>query len=88
MTEHNKRKVSIQVSNNSVGGVCNFLGSVLTQQRFEMVDQHYSWITAQSFIRQAKESTPFLLHEGGPTPKERAHLGLASSFYMFVSSPP
>ena len=41
-----------------VGGVCNFLGSVLPQQRFETVDQCYSSVTAQSFIQQTKDSTP------------------------------
>ena len=44
-------------------------------------------VTAQSFIWQAKEST-LSRHEGGPTPKERPQSVLASSFYMFVSSPP
>ena len=28
------------------GAVCNFLGSVLPQQRFEMADQCYSLVTA------------------------------------------
>ena len=38
-----------------VEGVCNFLSSVSPQQRYEMVDQCYSSVTAQSFIRwQAK----------------------------------
>ena len=41
-----------------VGGECNFLSSVLPQQRFEMMDQCYSLVTAQSFIWQAKVSTP------------------------------
>ena len=70
----------------SVGGVCNFLTYVSLQQRIEMVDQCYSSITAQSFIRQAKESTPSS-REGGPTSKERLNLLLASSFYSFVSFP-
>ena len=66
--------------------MCNFLGSVLPQQRFEMVDQCYSLITAQGFIWQAKESTPFPLHDSGPTPKERAQSRLASAFFRL--SPP
>ena len=67
--------------------VCTLLSSVLPQQRFEMADQCYSSVTAQSFIWQAKESTP-LRHEGGLTPKERSQSILASSFYMLVSSLP
>ena len=70
-----------------VGGVCNFLGSVLPQQRFEMADQCYSSVTAQSFIQQAKESTPSR-HEDRPTGKESPQSGLASSFYMFCLLPP
>ena len=50
--------------------MCNFLGSVLPQQIFEMVDQCYSSVTAQSFIQQTKDSTPFR-HEGGPTIEEK-----------------
>ena len=34
----------------SVRAVCNFLVSILLQQRFEMADQCYSSVTAQSFI--------------------------------------
>ena len=70
-----------------VEGVCNFLGSVLLQQRFEMVDQCYSSVTAQSFIQQAKESIPSR-HEDRPTGKERPQSSLASSFYMFCLLPP
>ena len=69
-----------------VGGVCNFLGSDSRQQRFGMADHCYSSLMAQSFIWQAKESTP-LRHEGGLTPKERSQSILASSLYMFVSFP-
>ena len=32
-----------------VGGVCNFLGCVSPQQRFEMVDQCYSSVTAEFY---------------------------------------
>ena len=53
-----------------MSGECNFLGSVLPQQRFEMVDQCYSSVTAQSFIQQTKDGTPFR-HEGGPTIEEK-----------------
>ena len=70
-----------------VGGVCNFLASVSPQQRFEMVDQCYSSVIAESFIWQTKDSTPSR-HEGRPTPKERLQSVLASSFYTFVFSTP
>lgn len=53
----------------SVGRVCNFLGSVSQQQRFEMADQCYSSefhsakFRAQSFIQQTRNRTP-MRHEG------------------------
>ena len=68
-----------------VGIVCNFLISVLPQLRFEMVDQCYSSVTAQSFIRQAKESTPSRC-EGGPTPKERSKHYFLYSFPLWLVS--
>ena len=58
-----------------VGGVCNFLASVSPQQRFEMVDQCYSSVIAESFIWQTKDSTPSR-HEGRPTPKGEASICL------------
>ena len=80
---HNKNLDTFQVfSIRYVTGVCNFLGSVSLQQRFEMADQCYSSVTVQSFIRQVKESTPSR-REGGLTPKERPQSNLASSFYTF-----
>ena len=78
-------RLNLRHSTRYVLGVCNFLGSVSLEQRFDMVGQCYSLVTAQSFIPQAKESTP-LRCEGGPTPKERSQSVLASSVYMFVSS--
>ena len=66
--------------------MCNFLSSLSPQQRFETVDQCYSSIRAQSFIQQAKESTPSR-REGGLISKERPQSVLASSFHMFVSYP-
>ena len=69
------------------GEMCNFFGSVSLQQKFEAMDQCYSSVTAQSFIQQAKESTPSR-HEDRPTGKERPQSGLASSFYMFCLLPP
>ena len=67
-----------------VRGVCNFLGSVSPQQRFVMVDQYYPSVTAQNFIQQTKESTPFR-HEGRLTTKEGPIL--PPLFTWFVSSP-
>ena len=66
----------------TVGVVFNFLSSVLPQQIFETVDQCSSLVTAQSFIRQTKDSPPSR-HEGRLTPKERPQ----SSFYMFCLLP-
>ena len=52
---HNKNLDTFQVfSIRYVTGVCNFLGSVSLQQRFETADQCYSSVTVQSFIRQVK----------------------------------
>ena len=31
----------------AVGGMCNFLSSLSLQQKFEMADQCYSYVTAQ-----------------------------------------
>ena len=54
-----------------VGGVCNFLGSVSSQQKFERTGGWTS-VTAPcyqlSFIQKAKENTSSR-HEGGPTQK-------------------
>jgi len=33
-----------------VGGLCDFFGSVLPQQKFEMVDQCYSSVTAKFYF--------------------------------------
>ena len=44
-----------------------------------------SMVTAQSFIRQTKDSIPSR-RDGTPTPKERPQSILASSFYTCVSS--
>ena len=68
-----------------VGRVYNFLVSVSPQQRFEMADQCYSSVTAQSFIRQEKESTRSR-YEGGPTPKERPVHYFLYSFPLWLVS--
>ena len=75
-----------------VRGVCNFLGSVSLQQKFEAIN---GLVLQLSFIWQAKESTSSK-HEGRPTPKtwsvervEQRSEGLYfdSSFYMFFPPP-
>ena len=66
-------------------GVYNSLSCVSPQQKFEM----WTSVTALlqlSFIPQAKESIP--RRKGRLAPKEGPQSVLASSFYMFVSSPP
>ena len=76
-----KRQISVQ----SVGGVCNFLSSASPQQRFEMVDQCYSSVSAQ-FYRQAKDSLPSKC-EGRLTPKgESLNLSWLYLFIHLVSS--
>jgi len=67
--------------------VCNFLGSVLTQQRFKMANQYYSLVTAQSFICQTKDRKPWR-REGRLAPTERPQSLLASSFYVLSPPPP
>ena len=69
-----------------VRGVCNFLGSVSLQQRFEMADQCYSSVTAEFYLASKGKYT--LKAWGGPTPKETPQSTLASPFIRFVSSPP
>ena len=67
-------------------GVYNSLSCVSPQQKFEM----WTSVTALlqlSFIPQAKESIPSR-RKGRLAPKEGPQSVLASSFYMFVSSPP
>ena len=66
--------------------MCTLLSSVLPQQRFEMADQCYNSVTAQSFIWQTKDST-LLRHEGRWAPKEMLQPILAPCFIHFVSSP-
>ena len=42
--------LNLSHSNRDVGGMCNFLSSVSPQQRFEMVDQCYSSVTAEFYL--------------------------------------
>ena len=46
-----------------VRGVCNFLSSVLRQERFEMADQCYSSVTAQFY---SASKGKHILEAGGP----------------------
>ena len=48
-----------------VGGVCDFLSSVLPQQKFEMVDQCYSSVTAQFYLLWTPFSYSNYLTEAG-----------------------
>ena len=62
--------IQVMAPEMSGGRVCNFLGSVSPQQRFEKACQCYSSVIAQNFIQQTENST-LSRHEGGLTPKER-----------------
>ena len=66
-----------------VGGVCNFPGSVSSQQKIEGADGP---VLQLSFIWQANENTS-LKHEGKPTQKtgreKRPRLKFGSSFLVF-----
>ena len=42
--------LNLSHSTRDVGGMCNFLSSVSPQQRFEMVDQCYSSVTAEFYL--------------------------------------
>ena len=70
-----------------IRGVCNFLGSVLPQQKIEVTDGS---VLQLSLIWQAKENTS-LMHEGGRPKRceEREAPGsvLASPFICFFSLP-
>ena len=71
-------RLSPSHSTTDVRGVCNFLGSVSPQQKFEAMDQRYSSRTDQcynsmlqlSFIWKTKENTSSR-PEGMPTQKTR-----------------
>ena len=73
-------QVTFETWHPHVRGVYNFLGSVSLQQRFEIADQCYSSVIAQSFFLQTKAW-------GSASPKGESSIS-ASSFYTFVSSPP
>ena len=72
-------------SNRYVGGLCNFLSSVLLQQILDMEDQCYHLITAQFYSASKGKYT----HEawGWADPKGAAQSILTSFFYSVVFSP-
>ena len=67
-----------------VRGVCNFLGSVSPQQKFEVT---YGLVLQFSFIWQAKEN-PTLRHDGWPPKRQEEkriqRLNFGSSFYIYI----
>ena len=76
--------------------ICNFLGSVLPQQKFEAMDRPVllqlsvtAWLQL-NFIWQTKENTSSRLREGQPkrNAEKRERLNFGSSFYVFFFSPP
>ena len=98
-TSHGKYRQQI-IWHGSVGGVCDFLGSVSSQQKIwsdgwtSVTAQFKLWTTViallqLSFICQAKENAS-LKREGGPTQKkwreERGSI-FGSSFYLFFLLP-
>ena len=70
----------------TVRGVCNFLGSVLLQQKFEVTDRS---VLQLSFIWQVNENTS-LRHEGEPTQKTQREEKPAQFWllFLYVFSPP
>ena len=70
-----------------------FSGECITSSVVSHRSKNLKWWTGVtsllqlSFIPQAKESIPSR-HKGRLTPKEGPQSVLASSFYVFVSSPP
>ena len=70
-----------------VRGVCNFLSSVLLQQKFEAM---HGPVLQLSFIWQAKENTS-LRHEGRPTQKTQREEKATAQFwllFLYGFSPP
>ena len=66
--------------------VCTLLSSVLMQQRFEMADQCYNSVTAQSFTWQTKDSTLWAVRADGPQ-RRCLNPSRLPVFICFVSSP-
>ena len=65
--------------------MCNFLGSVSLQQKFEMADQCYSFVTAQFYL--ASEGKHILQVGGWADPKENSGSILAPLFIFFFLLP-
>ena len=86
LTGHIKSSYSISWPQLLCQEVCNFLGSVSPQQRFEMADRCYSPVTAQFYL--ASKGYYTLEVWGQAHPRGGAPVVLASSFYAFVSPLP
>ena len=90
--------MTTMITFNIVGGVCNFLGFVLSQQRFEATDgqcysswmgQCYSSMLQLSLVYKIKENTSLGVRECQPkTGEEKRAPGpiLAPLFICFFSS--
>ena len=83
-------RLNLSHSTRDVWGVCNFLGSVSRQQKFEAMDRPVLQlsVTAQFYLASKKKNAS-LRCEGGPTQKKRREARgsiLAPLFYVF--SPP
>ena len=73
-------------STRDVAGMCNFLGSVSPQQRFEMVDQCYSSVTAEFYLASKAKYTLKAWRQADPNGEASIHLWLR--LYTCVSSTP
>ena len=82
---------------NSVGGVCKFLGSVFLQQKFEVADQCYSQLSLNGspvsqlgynsvLFGKQRKIYPQVVRTGQLKRRERLNFG--SSFYVFFFSSP
>ena len=67
-----------------VGGMCDFLGSVSLQQKFEAVDQCYSSVTAQFYL---VNKGKYILEEGGWANPKKERGSVLAPFLSSFSSP-
>ena len=70
------------------GACISFSWFVSLQQRFETMDQCYSSVTAQAFIKQTAEHTYTPERWGQADPEEVASTCLSSSYLCFLSPSP
>ena len=69
-----------------VGGLCDFLGSVSLQQKFEVTDGPELQLSYSSVLFGKQRKNTSSRHEGGPTKKkEREEIGsiFGSSLYIY-----